>query len=160
MRTATVEWEPGASVTLRVLDRGSDTVVVLAHGAGVDQDHPLQVAVRDGIADRGFDVVTFNYAYTEKGSKRPDRTEKLLTVHRAVADWVHSRMEGTIVLAGRSMGGRMGTMLAAEGYPASRVIALAYPLHPIGKPERLRSGWLNGIKHWQVDYTGKCPVAP
>jgi len=32
-------------------------------------------------------------------------------------------------------------------------------LTPISKPERLRSGWLNGIKHWQVDYTGKCPVA-
>ncbi|ASQ84717.1 steroid C27-monooxygenase [Mycobacterium intracellulare subsp. chimaera] len=32
-------------------------------------------------------------------------------------------------------------------------------LKPISAPERLRSGWLNGIKHWQVDYTGKCPVA-
>lgn len=149
MRSTTVEWAPGETVTVRVVGGTRQPTVLLAHGAGVGQDHPLQVAVRDGIHDRGFGVVTFNYAYTEAGRKRPDPAEKLLAVHRAVGDWVRAEVSEDLVLAGRSMGGRMGTMLAADGYPARKVIALAYPLHPIGKPDRLRVEHLPDIR---------CPV--
>lgn len=140
-----VEWSPGNSVTVRFIDGERLPVVLLAHGAGVNQDHPLQVSVRDGITERGFGVATFNYPYTEAGKRRPDRSETLLACHRSVADWIHEATGAGVVLAGRSMGGRIGTMLAADGYPARGVIALAYPLHPIGKPETLRVAHLPAI---------------
>jgi predicted alpha/beta-hydrolase family hydrolase len=145
MRTVQVEWSPGNSVTVRHLEGERSPVVLLAHGAGVNQDHPLQVGVRDGISERGFGVATFNYPYTEAGKQRPDRSDKLLACHRAVADSVSEATARGIVLAGRSMGGRIGTMLAADGYPAVGLIALAYPLHPIGKPESLRVAHLSAI---------------
>lgn len=81
--------------------------------------------------------MTFNYPYAERGSKRPDRQERLLECHRAAADRLGA-MVRAIFLAGRSMGGRMGTYLAAEGYPTRGLVLYAYPLHPLGKPERLR----------------------
>src|SRR5690606_8540786 len=74
-----------------------------------------------------------------KGSKRPDQETRLLEVHRAAADVIQDRVD-RVFLAGRSMGGRMGMYLADEGWPAAGVILYAYPLHPAGKPERLRIG--------------------
>lgn len=135
--TSTVEWSPGRTVTLRHLEGHRQPAVLLAHGAGVDQDHPMQVAVRDAIAAAGFPVVTFNYPYKEEGRGRPDRADVLLDVHGRVAGRVRE-MHGSVALVGRSMGGRLGTMLAAEPYPYSGVVALAYPLHPVGKPGILR----------------------
>jgi predicted alpha/beta-hydrolase family hydrolase len=111
--------------------------VLLAHGAGTDQHHPMMTGLRSGLARGGHTVMTFNYPYTERGSKRPDRQEKLVACHRAAADHLAAQVED-MYLAGRSMGGRMGTYLAAEGYPAAGLILYAYPLHPPGKPEKLR----------------------
>lgn len=95
------------------------------------------VALRDGLAAGGLRVMTFNYPYTERGSKRPDRQEKLVACHHAAADHLAGEVD-EVFLAGRSMGGRMGTYLVAEGYPASGLVLYAYPLHPAGKPESLR----------------------
>lgn len=95
------------------------------------------VALRAGLASTGHTVMTFNYPYTERGAKRPDRQDKLLACHEAAADVLSARV-GRIFLAGRSMGGRMGTYIVANGYPAAGLILYAYPLHPAGKPERLR----------------------
>ena len=81
--------------------------------------------------------MTFNYPYTERGSKRPDRQEKLLACHRAAADLLAKDTEA-LFLAGRSMGGRISTYLLADGYPAAGLILYAYPLHPAGKPDKLR----------------------
>lgn len=126
----------GGSVSGRLAGAGA-TGIVLAHGAGTDQDHPFMVMLRDGLAAAGYRVLTFNYPYSERGSRRPDPEARLIECHRAVAD----RLAGTVdrvFLAGRSMGGRMGLYLAAEGWPAAGVILYAYPLHPAGRPERLR----------------------
>lgn len=111
--------------------------ILLAHGAGVGQDHPAMALLREGLADGGHTVMTFNYPYTERGAKRPDRQEKLLACHRAAADALAGQVDA-MFLAGRSMGGRMGTYLVADGYPATGLILYAYPLHPAGKPEKLR----------------------
>jgi predicted alpha/beta-hydrolase family hydrolase len=81
--------------------------------------------------------MSFNYPYTERGSKTPDRQEKLVACHRAAADALSVSVDD-LFLAGRSMGGRMGTYLVADGYPSAGLILYAYPLHPAGKPERLR----------------------
>ena len=93
--------------------------------------------LRDSLAEAGHTVMTFNYSYTERGSKRPDRTERLVEVHRAAADLLRERVDH-LFLAGRSMGGRMATYLVAEGYPATGLVLYAYPLHPAGKEDRLR----------------------
>jgi uncharacterized protein len=131
----TVSWGEG-EVTAISTGRGT-TGVLLAHGAGTDQEHPSIVALRDGLADGGLRVMTFNYPYTERGSKSPDRQEKLIRCHRAAADVLADQVD-EIYLAGRSMGGRMGTYLVAEGYPAAGLVLYAYPLHPAGKQEKLR----------------------
>ncbi|HEX6145425.1 MAG TPA: alpha/beta fold hydrolase [Acidimicrobiia bacterium] len=130
-----ITW-PGGQVSGRLAGSGP-VGILLAHGAGTNQDHRFMSALRDGLAEAGHTVMTFNYPYTERGSKRPDRTERLVEAHRAAADRLGSEVE-TLFLAGRSMGGRMATYLVAEGYPAAGVVLYAYPLHPAGKPDKLR----------------------
>lgn len=135
LRTQTIEWE-GGDVTARLAGSG-DVGVLLAHGAGTDQDHPFMTLLRDGLANSGLAVMTFNYPYTERGGKRPDRTEKLVACHRAAADFLRARVE-RLFLAGRSMGGRIGTYVVAEGDDCAGLVLYAYPLHPAGKPDKLR----------------------
>lgn len=139
-----VEWADGETVTAIVYRLGSPTML-LAHGAGTNQDHPLVAGIAERLAAEGQGVVTFNYPYTEAGRKAPDRAAKLLACHDAVARAVGSWSPEGVVLAGRSMGGRMATMLAAEGTGATGVVCLAYPLHPAGKPDRLRIEHLDRI---------------
>lgn len=133
--TETVAWD-GGEVT--AITEGSGLHgILLAHGAGTNQEHPSMAGLRSGLSSGGHTVMSFNYPYSERGSKRPDRQEKLLACHRAAATTLAGRVD-EIYLAGRSMGGRMGTYLVAEGFSASGLILYAYPLHPAGKPERLR----------------------
>ncbi|CAN5865855.1 alpha/beta hydrolase [soil metagenome] len=134
-RRLKIVWDSG-EVT-GILEGSGETGVLLAHGAGTDQDHPNMVALRQRLAEQGFTVMTFNYPYTERGSKRPDRPEKLVECHQAAAQALRQDVD-RLFLAGRSMGGRMGTYLAAEGYECAGLILYAYPLHPAGKPEKLR----------------------
>ena len=138
-----VEWDQG--VVTGVVEGSGGHGVLLAHGAGTDQDHPSIVGLRQGLAAGGVTVMSFNYPYTERGAKRPDSQEKLLACHRAAADRL-AEMVGDLYLAGRSMGGRMGTYLAADGYHASALILYAYPLHPAGKPEKLRVDQFGSIE--------------
>lgn len=132
-----VEWSEGETVSA-VVYRDVAPLLLLAHGAGTDQHHPLMTALAARLADEGLGVATFNYPYTEAGRKAPDRAPKLLACHRAVARAMRERSPGGVVIGGRSMGGRMATMLAAEGEETVGVVCLAYPLHPSGRPERLR----------------------
>lgn len=111
--------------------------ILLAHGAGTDQDHPMMTGLRSGLAGGGHTVMTFNYPYTERGSKRPDQQGRLVACHRSAAEHLVTEVD-ELFLAGRSMGGRMGTYVAAEGFPAAGLILYAYPLHPPGRPEKLR----------------------
>ena len=125
---------PGAveSVRLWVWDadaRADAPVVLLGHGAGAPADHPVHVGVCTAIARAGLPVATFNFAYAEAGRRSPDRTERLLDCFRDAADAVMTALPGRPVLAGgRSMGGRMASLLAAEGHPFSGLVLLNYPL--------------------------------
>lgn len=134
-RKLKIVWDAG-EVTGIIQGHGENGIL-LAHGAGTDQEHPNMITLRAGLAGAGHTVMTFNYPYTERGVKRPDRTEKLVECHQAAAEALRRDVEN-LFLAGRSMGGRMGTYLAAEGYETSGLILYAYPLHPAGKPEKLR----------------------
>jgi uncharacterized protein len=133
--STTISW-PDGQVSGRLAGSGPSGVL-LAHGAGTNQEHPFMTSLRDGLAAEGHTVMTFNYPYTERGSKSPDRAERLVEVHRAAAEFLDSRVDH-LFLAGRSMGGRMATYLVAEGFSADGVILYAYPLHPAGQEDRLR----------------------
>jgi uncharacterized protein len=131
----TVKWD-GGEVTA-ITEGSGDVGILLAHGAGTDQEHSSISALRSGLAGGGHTVMSFNYPYTERGAKRPDPQDRLLACHRAAAEMLSGRVD-RIVLAGRSMGARMATYLVAAGLPAAGLILYAYPLHPAGKPEKLR----------------------
>jgi len=133
--TVSITWDD-SEVTGIVAGSGA-TGILLAHGAGTTQQHPGMTLLRSGLAAGGHKVMSFNYPYAERGSKRPDRQDRLLSCHRAAADLLAKEVD-RVILAGRSMGGRMGTYLVAAGYPAWGLVLYAYPLHPAGRPESLR----------------------
>lgn len=136
MKPISIEWDDGESITAIVRSEGQ-RMFLFAHGAGTDQHHPMITGVADALADAGHGVVTFNYPYTEAGRRAPDRAPKLLRCHAAVLDRVRRISDLEPIVGGRSMGGRMSTMLAVDRRVGG-VVCLAYPLHPAGKPDRLR----------------------
>jgi predicted alpha/beta-hydrolase family hydrolase len=114
----------------------------LTHGAGSDRDQSTLVAIEERLEP--FPVRRMNFPYRERGGKRPpDRAPVLLAALSEQLDSFAVEL-GTdpskVVLGGRSMGGRMCSMLAAE---PDRVVAglvlVSYPLHAPGKPDRLRT---------------------
>jgi len=120
---------------------------ICAHGAGGHMADRGMLALAESLRGRGFDVVRFNFLYREKRAGRPDSMARLKECVAAVAS--HARREiapRTLILGGRSMGGRAASMLAADGFPCDGLLLLAYPLHPTGKPEELRDAHLAGIK--------------
>lgn len=128
--------------------------VLLAHGAGIGQEHPWMVAIRDGLADAGLFVMTFNYRYTEAGRKAPDRMPTLLAVHRAAADALARKCD-RVVLAGKSMGGRVGSHLVGDdAWPAAGLVYFGYPLVPMGKDEPRLVDHLQAIDAPQLYFSG------
>lgn len=128
--------------------------VLLAHGAGVGQDHPWMTTVAGGLADHGLRVMTFNYRYTEAGRKSPDRLPTLLAVHRAAAETLAGQCE-QVFLAGKSMGGRVGSHLAGdEGWPAAGLVYYGYPLVAMGKQEPRPTDHLERIASPQLFFAG------
>jgi predicted alpha/beta-hydrolase family hydrolase len=89
-----------------------------------------------------LEVVRFNFPYREKGSNRPDAMPILQETIRQEA----GKARGTVLLGGRSMGGRAASMLAAEGFPCAALLLFAYPLHPAGQVEKLRAAHLPRIR--------------
>ena len=135
----TVTWAEGRRV--RMVLAGDGPPLLLAPGAGAGQDHPLNAALRSGLSKRGLGAASFDYPYITEGRRAPDAENTLLACHRAAAAALADRTgedPGRIVLAGRSMGGRMASMLAASGDPCRALVLYAYPLHPTGRPDRLR----------------------
>jgi predicted alpha/beta-hydrolase family hydrolase len=120
-------------------------VILLAHGAGVGMHSPFMAELAEGLCAAGFPVLRFHYAYAQRmldeGRRRPpDRRPLLETVHRQAAATLRARFPGRrLLLAGKSMGGRMSSYLVAAGEPADGLVFFGYPLHPPKRPERLRS---------------------
>lgn len=105
-------------------------------GAGSNRDHHTLVAL-ESLPCR---VRRCNFDYQDEGRRAPDRAPRLLDAVRRAwdAEVAGGTDPASIVLGGRSMGGRICSIAIAEGLPAVGLIALSYPLHPIGKPDRLR----------------------
>jgi len=124
--------------------------VILAHGAGASQSSPFMVGFAQGLAQRGCHAVTFNFPYTERGRRLPDRAPALEACFRDVVAAVRARADlaaGPFVIGGKSMGGRIASHLAAAGVDRlAGLVALGYPLHPPAKPEQLRAAHLGRIR--------------
>jgi hypothetical protein len=119
---------------------------VCGHGAGGHRDDAAMRAATAALCAIGFDVVRFNFLYRERGSKRPDPMPVLEAAFAAVASRARDELRpARLVMGGRSMGGRVASMLAADGFACDGLLLLAYPLHPDGQPEKLRDAHLARI---------------
>ena len=132
--------------------------VITAHGAGNDMANPLLAAFTDGLAKAGYPALRFNFPYKEKGLKMPDRPEKLEDTWAAVCRYFRedSGVDVTrIIAAGKSMGGRIDSQMAAEKIlPAEGLIFLGYPLHPAGDPSKIRDAHLYRIEVPMLFFAG------
>lgn len=121
--------------------------VLLAPGAGSDRDHPSLVALGAHLAP--IPVRRMDFPYRKAGRRAPDRAPVLVeAVRTELADFATELGVGTaaIVIGGRSMGGRMCSVLAAEGVALAGLVLICYPLHPPARPDRLRTGHLPQIR--------------
>lgn len=116
--------------------------VLLYPGAGSDSEHSSLLAIEHRLGRRAH-VDRFDFPYRREGRRAPDRVPKLMASMRDDLTTV-ARRRGPVVLGGRSMGGRMASMIAADvddGGPVARLaglVLISYPLHPPGKPDSLR----------------------
>jgi uncharacterized protein len=127
---------------------GARPLVVLAHGAGAPMDDPFLETITQGLAARGIPVARFEFPYMAArradGRRRPpDREAVLLGCWRSVV----ASLGGAsgLVLGGKSLGGRMASLVADE-LSAQGLVCLGYPFHPPGKPERPRIAHLASLR--------------
>jgi predicted alpha/beta-hydrolase family hydrolase len=130
--------------------RRAGVTLILGHGAGASQTSRFMVSFATALAERGIDIVTFNFLYTEQGRRVPDHNPGLESCWRAVTETVRERItSGTkLAIGGKSMGGRIASQIAAAGGVGelAGLVFLGYPLHPPGRPDRLRAAHLPAIK--------------
>lgn len=120
--------------------------LVFAHGAGGHRDDRGMSAMAKVLEGTGMAVVRFNFPYREQGSRRPDSMPQLMRCMAEVVERVRAeRSPGRLLIGGRSMGGRVASMLAAEGLACDGLLLFAYPLHPAGRPEKLRIAHLSEL---------------
>lgn len=126
-----------------------------AHGAGAPMDTPFMSFFAEGLAARGWRVARFEFPYMARRRREdrrppPDRQPVLLATWQAVIDHLSGSGPERLVIGGKSMGGRMASLIADEaGEPGAGVRGLAclgYPFHPAGKPERLRTEHLAALR--------------
>src|SRR5271157_5603107 len=125
----------------------ADRTIVLAHGAGAPMDSPFMAYFATELGKRRFRVVRFEFPYmankraTGKG-KPPDREPVLRDTWLKVIEKLGAK---GLVIGGKSMGGRIASLIADEADVAG-LVCLGYPFHPTGKPDRLRTEHLRTIK--------------
>jgi uncharacterized protein len=127
--------------------------LILAHGAGANQTSGFMVHVAGALAARGIETITFNFAYTEAGRRLPDRNDSLEACWRRVIEACRSEEIGgggerrKLAIGGKSMGGRIASQVAAADPDGiAGLVFLGYPLHPPGRPDKLRSKHLPAIR--------------
>lgn len=124
--------------------RGADRAVLLAHGAGADMNASALTTVADALADARVPSLRFNFPYRSAGRRGPDRPPVLEAAVREAVGELATRTKvphERLVLGGRSMGGRICSIVAADAadpVPALGLVMLGYPLHPPGRPDSLR----------------------
>jgi len=130
--------------------------LVLAHGAGTPMDHPSLTAIAEGIAAGGIRVLRFEFPYMavrrDGGRRGPDREPVLLDTWRSAVE--AAGPPERLVIGGRSMGGRIASMVADEaGVPG--LLCYGYPFHPPGQPGKLRTAHLERLRTPAVIFQGE-----
>jgi predicted alpha/beta-hydrolase family hydrolase len=126
--------------------------ILLAHGAGAAMDSPSMTAMAGSLAGAGFRVARYECDYMasrRRSPKRkpPPRADTLGPEYIAAVAALKAR--GPLIIGGKSMGGRVASMVADELHAAGRVaglLCLGYPFHPPDKPSQLRTSHLAGLK--------------
>ena len=125
--------------------------IILAHGAGAPQRHPFMVSFARALSERGVDVLTFNFLYTEQRRKVPDRMPQLVACYRAVIDVARvaksqARASACSSAANRWAVARRRTWPRRITTSLDGIVLLGYPLHPPAAPIRLRDAHLPGVR--------------
>ncbi|MGB1361504.1 MAG: alpha/beta family hydrolase [Alphaproteobacteria bacterium] len=121
--------------------------LILAHGAGAPMDSDWMNAITEKLETAGVKVIRFEFPYMDKrrttGKKSPpDRLPILIDTFNEIVN----AQKGAVFIAGKSMGGRIASIIAPDNDKVSGVIAFGYPFHPPGKPEKLRTEHLKTYK--------------
>jgi predicted alpha/beta-hydrolase family hydrolase len=127
--------------------------ILLAHGAGAPMDSASMNATTKALAGAGYRVARFEFAYmagrrTEAGKKPPPKAETVMVEYVAAIDDL-GPTDGPLIIGGKSMGGRVASMIADAEFAAGRIaglLCLGYPFHPPGRPTQLRTKHLIGLQ--------------
>ena len=124
-------------------DHPAASALILGHGAGAGQQSHFMVEFARALSALDLDVVTFNFLYTERRRRIPDRAPALEACYRAVVAAVRRDVTSAsrwLFIGGKSMGGRIATQIAAADpdLPIAGLVLLGYPLHPPGRPDQRR----------------------
>jgi predicted alpha/beta-hydrolase family hydrolase len=127
---------------------GAELTAILAHGAGDGMESRFLTTVAAGLATRDIRVIRFEFPYMARRrlggtSRAPDRTEVLLDSWRSII--AEHGPPDRLVVGGKSMGGRMASMVADEA-SVRGLVCFGYPFHPPGQPERLRTAHLERLR--------------
>jgi predicted alpha/beta-hydrolase family hydrolase len=124
------------------MENRAAAVFVCAHGAGGHKDDKAMLRLAACLSPLNLQIIRFNFPYREAGSKRIDPMPLLKASFVSQVEKANARR---LIIGGRSMGGRVASMLAAEGFQCDGLLLAAYPLHPAGQPEKLRDAHLPNI---------------
>ena len=136
------------SVTAELLiPEDFNQAIIIANGAGANMHNAFISGYCKKLADAGFMTIKFNFHYQEIGRKIPDKNEKCQETYLAVISFLKNNYlnENKITIAGKSMGGRIATQIAGQ-VACENIVVFGYPLHPPGKPDKLRDAHLYDIK--------------
>ena len=149
--TPTQSWRvPVGEIEVSAIFDASDApdapLFVCGHGAGGNLADRGVMKTAQVMRSIGMHTVRFNFAYREKKSSRPDPMPQLTGCIAAVVEQARAEIRPRqVIIGGRSMGGRAASVLASEGFDCNGLLLLAYPLHPPGRPQQLRSAHLPAI---------------
>ncbi|MFL0175654.1 MULTISPECIES: alpha/beta family hydrolase [Mycobacteriaceae] len=129
-------------------ERTPTGVVLLTHGAGGSRDAPLIIRLCDEWASHGWLAIRYNLPYRRRRPKGPPSNSAASDQAGIVEaiELAHTLTDGPVIAGGHSYGGRMTSMVAAQGADLAALTLFSYPLHPPGKPERARTEHLGQIK--------------
>ena len=137
---------------LEIGPKNARATILLAHGAGAAMDSPGMTLIAEALAEADLKVVRFEFAYMAQrrvgGSRKPPpKAERLIPEFEAAVDALDTN--GPLIIGGKSMGGRIASMIADGLLQTKRnsgLLCIGYPFHPIGKPDILRTDHLRDLQ--------------
>lgn len=132
------------------LPEKTEAILLFAHGAGADMEHPFMDKISEGLNDRKIGTLRFNFPYMEKGRKAPGSPREAIESIKRIYEQLFSTYDDKpLFIGGKSYGGRMASHAAAEGLTEKihGLIFFGFPLHAPGKNSTERADHLGKIKH-------------